>query len=118
MIVAGAMARDRSAGGCLREFGGGVAVVSRSNDSNTVAQPLIVALQSRRFDHVAAFILLVSVGIQLVVVAALAPMLGALSAGIGFFTSQVLQTTGCIAAIVWRREGVDRREQCQSDKHR
>ena len=35
-------------------------------------------------------------------VAALAPTLGALSAGIGFFASQVLQTTGCIAAIVWR----------------
>ncbi|MBX7435508.1 hypothetical protein JDV09_25950 [Mycobacterium sp. Y57] len=70
---------------------------------NAIAQPLIVALQSRRFDHVTAIILLVSVLVQLVVVAVLAPALGALSAGIGFFTSQVLQTTSCIAAIVWWR---------------
>jgi O-antigen/teichoic acid export membrane protein len=70
---------------------------------NAIAQPLIVALQSRRFDHIAAIILLLSVAVELVVVAALAPTLGALSAGIGFFTSQVLQTTICIAAIVWRR---------------
>jgi O-antigen/teichoic acid export membrane protein len=78
---------------------------------NTIAQPLIVALQSRRFDHLAAIILLGSVGVQLVVVAALAPTLGPLSAGIAFFTSQVLQLLGsatCIAVIVRRRKGTDR----------
>jgi O-antigen/teichoic acid export membrane protein len=74
---------------------------------NTIALPLIVLLQSRRFDHRAAIIMLVSVGIQLIVVAAMAPTLGALSAGIGFFISQVLQLVGtgiCIAGIVRRRK--------------
>ena len=72
---------------------------------NTVAYPLIVALQARRFDNVAALILVVSVGAQLVVVASLAPILGALSAGIAFFGSQVLQLalTGIFVAA-WRRK--------------
>jgi O-antigen/teichoic acid export membrane protein len=73
---------------------------------NTATQPLIVVLQSRRYDHAAAIIMLVSVGVHLLVVATLAPTLGALSAGIGFFTSQALQLIGTvsfIAAIVWRR---------------
>lgn len=75
---------------------------------NVFSQPLIVALQSRRFDHLAAAILLASVGAQLISVAALAPTLGAISAGVGFFVSQTLQVLGvgsCIGGIIlWRRK--------------
>ena len=73
---------------------------------NSIAQPLLVALLSRQFDHLAAVILFASVGVQLAIVATLGPTLGALSAGIGVFTSQALQlvgSAGSIAAIVWRR---------------
>lgn len=80
---------------------------------NSIAQPLMVALSARRFDHLAATILLVSVGAQLTIVAILAPTLGALSAAIGLFILQVLQLAGCagsVSAIALRRRRLSRRE--------
>jgi O-antigen/teichoic acid export membrane protein len=73
---------------------------------NTIAQPLIVTLMARQFDHLAAIILVVSVGAQLATVAFLAPTLGALGASMGVFLAQALQIVASlcfIAVIVWRR---------------
>ena len=73
---------------------------------NALAQPLLVALMSRLFDHLASIILTAAVVTQLVLVATLAPMFGALSAGIGVFASQLLQFVGSaffVAAIIWKR---------------
>lgn len=73
---------------------------------NTFTQPLIVALQSKKHDRMAAFLLLISVASHLLIVVVFAPTLGATSAGIGMFTSQLLQFVGalaCIAVIVLRR---------------
>jgi len=80
---------------------------------NSIAQPLMVALSARRFDRLAATILLVSVGAQLTIVAILAPTLGALSAAIGLFILQVLQLAGCagsVSVIALRRRRLSRRE--------
>jgi O-antigen/teichoic acid export membrane protein len=73
---------------------------------NAIAQPLIATLMARQFDHVAAVIMLAAVGAQLATVAALAPTLGAVSAGVGMFASQGLQivlAAAFTAAFVWRR---------------
>ncbi|BBX17993.1 hypothetical protein CRI77_15370 [Mycolicibacterium duvalii] len=73
---------------------------------NVLVQPMLTALQARRFDHFAAAISMASVGAQLAIVVTLAPTMGALSAGIAFFASQALQLLGviaCVAAILWRR---------------
>ena len=78
---------------------------------NAVTQPLIVALQSRQFDHLAAVVVSVAIGTQLVTVVALVPALGALGAGIGFLVGQVVALVGtivCIPVIIrQRRSGVE-----------
>lgn len=73
---------------------------------NIAGQPMLIVLQARRFDHMAAGIFLVSVVVQLTTVAALASTIGALGAGIGFFVCQALQFIGaaiCLIVIVSRR---------------
>lgn len=72
---------------------------------NAVAQPMIAALLARQFDHVAAVVMLASVVVQLASVAALAPTLGAVSAGIGMFTAQAVQiaTSALFAVVLVRR---------------
>lgn len=72
---------------------------------NAIAQPLLAALMSRQFDHVAAVIMLAAVTMQLATVAALAPTLGAVSAGVGMFASQSLQIALAVsftAVCAWR----------------
>ncbi len=73
---------------------------------NAVTQPLIMALQSRQRDHLAAVVVAVAVGAQLISVVVLAPKLGAVGAGIGVLVAQVVALVGtvvCIAVIVRRR---------------
>lgn len=72
---------------------------------NAIAQPLIATLMARQFDHVAAVIMLAAVGAQLATVAALAPTLGAVSAGVGMFASQSLQivVAAAFTAVLIRR---------------
>jgi O-antigen/teichoic acid export membrane protein len=73
---------------------------------NTINQPLFVALQSRNFDQLAAVIVAVTVGIQLVCVASLAPAYGALAPGVSMFIGQsvsLVLTFTCVAVIVRRR---------------
>lgn len=73
---------------------------------NIVTQPLIIALQSRRRDHVAAAIMSATVVTQLIAVVTLAPTLGALAAGIGMLVGQVVAlfgTVACIATIAYRQ---------------
>lgn len=74
---------------------------------NIVAQPMLAALQARRFDRLAALVSVVSVGAQLATVAVLAPTIGALSAGVGNFVGRSLELIGvaaCVIAILWRRK--------------
>jgi O-antigen/teichoic acid export membrane protein len=73
---------------------------------NTVNQPLTVALQSRRFDRLAAGLVLASVATHLVVTLLLAPSMGAVSAGIGMLSAQIVGLVGtvsCVAFITLRR---------------
>jgi len=72
---------------------------------NTVAQPMIAALLARQLDHIAAVIMLASVLMQLATVAALAPALGAVSAGIGMFVAQAVQiaASATFAVVLLRR---------------
>lgn len=73
---------------------------------NAVTQPLTIALQSRRFDHVAAVLVALTAVTQLAVTAAFASNLGALSAGLGLLIGQIvalLATVGFVAVIAWQR---------------
>jgi len=73
---------------------------------NAVTQPLIMALQARQRDHLAAAVVAVAVVAQLVSVIALAPKLGAVGAGIGVLVAQVVALVGtvvCIAVVARRR---------------
>ncbi len=73
---------------------------------NTVTQPLTVALQSRRLDHVAAILVVSTAATQLIVTSVLAPRFGALAAGIGMLAAQILAfvgTVGCIVVIARKR---------------
>ena len=76
---------------------------------NIFTQPLLVALQSRHYDSLAAWVVLVGVVTQLIAVALLAPTVGALGAGIGVLLGQVVQflaTFGIVGVVFfrWRRE--------------
>ena len=73
---------------------------------NAVTQPLVVALQARHLDHVAAGIVAIAIAAQLSTVVMLTPGLGALGAGIGFLVGQAVALVGtvvCIAVIIRRR---------------
>lgn len=76
---------------------------------NAVTQPLMMVLQSRQLDHIAAAIVVGAIAAQLVAVVVLAPALGALGAGIGVLVAQVvalLGAVGYIAVVVRRRNGL------------
>ncbi|KDF00733.1 hypothetical protein Y900_017770 [Mycolicibacterium aromaticivorans JS19b1 = JCM 16368] len=73
---------------------------------NCFTQPMLVALQSRRRDHLAAGIVAAAVVVQLTFVVALTSSLGALAAGIGVLIAQVIALVGtmiCIVVIYRRR---------------
>ncbi|MDN3496516.1 lipopolysaccharide biosynthesis protein [Planococcus sp. APC 4015] len=66
-------------------------------------QPIVSALQARRYDHLVAIPWLVCVAIQLALIVILGPLLGALAAAIAFTTLQVLLfavLTGCLVYAV------------------
>jgi O-antigen/teichoic acid export membrane protein len=67
---------------------------------NTVNQPLLVALQSRRYDHVAAGLIAAAVATHLITVAVLAPTLGALGAAAGFLVGQTVAVVGTVSWLV------------------
>jgi O-antigen/teichoic acid export membrane protein len=76
---------------------------------NAFTQPLVVALQSRYLDHVAAGIVAIAVAAQLATVVMLTPAMGALGAGIGFLIGQAVALVGtvvCIAVIIRRRRSL------------
>lgn len=66
---------------------------------NAVGQPVIVALQVRKFDHFAAVIVAVSVSVHLVLVVSLCPSLGALGAGIGAVAAQLVLLIGALGGL-------------------
>lgn len=73
---------------------------------NAITQPMLVALQSRGLDHLAALIVTFAISVQLLTVVVLARKLGALSAGIGVLVTQVIAliaTSVCIAVLARRR---------------
>lgn len=73
---------------------------------NAIAQPLLAALMSRRFDRLASVIFIISVISQISIVGIFAPNSGAISAGIGVFVAQLLQVLGyavLIAVISYKR---------------
>ncbi|HPZ14621.1 MAG TPA: hypothetical protein PLK04_10340 [Bacillota bacterium] len=73
---------------------------------NTVNQPLTVALQSRRFDRIAAGLVLVTVATHLIVTSLLVHSMGAIGAGVGMLTAQIVGLVGtvsCVAIILRRR---------------
>jgi O-antigen/teichoic acid export membrane protein len=74
---------------------------------NTVTQPLTVALQSRRFDQVAALLVVATAATHLIITAVLVPSQGALGAGIGMLAAQSVALVGTVVAIalVARRRG-------------
>ena len=76
---------------------------------SAVTQPLIVTLQARHRDHVAAGIVATAVSVHLITVAVLSPKLGALGAGIGFLSGQLVAfigTVACVAVVIRRRRRI------------
>jgi O-antigen/teichoic acid export membrane protein len=66
---------------------------------NTASQPLLVGLQARGFDHVAAVIVTLSVASHLAVVVLLCPKIGALGAGIGAVGAQSIALIGALLGL-------------------
>jgi len=66
---------------------------------NTFSQPLLVALQSRHFDHLTAVITALTVVVQLSITVVLSPRLGALGAGIGMLVGQFVALFGAVISI-------------------
>ena len=67
---------------------------------NTLNQPLTVALQARRLDHVAAALIALTAATQLIVVSLLAPSLGALGAGIGGLVAQIVALVATLSTFI------------------
>ena len=74
---------------------------------NAITQPLVIALQARQFDHLAAGIISVAVVVHLTAVIGFAPSRGAMAAGFGLLVGQVVGFIGALICIVavWRRWG-------------
>lgn len=78
---------------------------------NTITSPLLVAMQSRNLDHLAALIVAIAIATHLLTIATLAPAFGALAAGLGALATQVVALIGAVGGlmVIHRRRQFARR---------